>query len=180
MSHIPTDRYLLAKIQQQAERVVQSTAVPAVPAVLPVILRDLRTDYWPKPVPDRRYDWSARFDELAEDSPVGHGTTRLEAIEALLLTCAARGWRTEIEAKEFWTVGDRYGHAPREGLLRQFQREQQVQNSILSAQLNLIRSGMDLDRRRAWAKLPWWRRILAHCRRGVLQVRRWLVRWGLL
>jgi hypothetical protein len=45
------------------------------------------TDFWVKPIPDRRFDWSAVLDNYdgAEDSycPVGYGRTEAEAIEDL-------------------------------------------------------------------------------------------------
>jgi hypothetical protein len=46
------------------------------------------TDYWPKPVPTSRWDWTAvREDyDAADDSipPVGLGSTEKEAIEDLM------------------------------------------------------------------------------------------------
>lgn len=45
------------------------------------------TDFWAKPIPDRRFDWSAWYDD---DEPndvggmaVGHGATEAEAIADL-------------------------------------------------------------------------------------------------
>jgi hypothetical protein len=51
----------------------------------------ITTEYWPPPIPDRRFDWSAidadSYDG-AEDSSirsqVGHGRTKAEAIADLL------------------------------------------------------------------------------------------------
>jgi hypothetical protein len=45
------------------------------------------TDYWPKPIPMRQFDWSAVTDHYdgAEDShcPIGYGATEAEAIADL-------------------------------------------------------------------------------------------------
>ena len=50
------------------------------------------TYYWAKPIPDRRFDWEAVFDNYdgAEDShcPIGFGLTEQAAI-ADLLDCVA-------------------------------------------------------------------------------------------
>lgn len=43
----------------------------------------IKTEYYPKPIPDRRYDWDAWIDEMNEDSPIGHGLTEQEAIKDL-------------------------------------------------------------------------------------------------
>ena len=46
------------------------------------------TSHWSKPIPDRRFDWEAVFDNYdgAEDSrhPIGFGLTEEEAIDDLL------------------------------------------------------------------------------------------------
>lgn len=46
---------------------------------------DIRTNYWAKPIPDRRFDWSAidyaTYDGL--DGPIGFGATEAEAIADL-------------------------------------------------------------------------------------------------
>lgn len=43
------------------------------------------TDYWPKPIPDRRFDWTAVDDETYDGppGPVGVGSTEAEAIADL-------------------------------------------------------------------------------------------------
>lgn len=45
------------------------------------------TEYWPKPIPDRRFDWVAVFDNYdgAPDAhcPIGLGRTEEEAIQDL-------------------------------------------------------------------------------------------------
>jgi hypothetical protein len=46
----------------------------------------IRTDYWPKPIPIRRFDWTAVNDAVYDGSPgqpVGCGTTEAEAIADL-------------------------------------------------------------------------------------------------
>ena len=53
----------------------------------------IRTDYWAKPIPDRRFDWSATYDDYEADcdqdgffstSPVGYGRTEAEAVIDLI------------------------------------------------------------------------------------------------
>lgn len=50
----------------------------------------IRTDYWPKPIPDRQFDWSAIRDSYdgAPDSSsrhmIGYGRTEQQAIDNLL------------------------------------------------------------------------------------------------
>jgi hypothetical protein len=41
------------------------------------------TDYWPKPIPDRRFDWSAVTDNYEPGCSIGYGRTEAEAIEDL-------------------------------------------------------------------------------------------------
>ncbi len=45
---------------------------------------NIKTEYWPKPIPIRNYDWEAWDADLNEDSPIGHGLTEDEAIINLL------------------------------------------------------------------------------------------------
>lgn len=42
------------------------------------------TDYWPKPVPSRSFDWSAVRHSYDGDSMIGYGSTEAEAIEDLI------------------------------------------------------------------------------------------------
>lgn len=53
--------------------------------------RDIRTDYWPKPVPSNQYDWSATDWDSYDGAPdsgnrnqIGYGATEAEAIADLL------------------------------------------------------------------------------------------------
>ena len=46
--------------------------------------RKIITDYWPKPIPVRSYDWSARDDNYEPGKPLGYGATEAEAIADLL------------------------------------------------------------------------------------------------
>jgi hypothetical protein len=54
-----------------------------------MIMRKIITNFDYPPIPDRRLDWSAVFDDYdgAPDSncPIGHGRTEAEAIADLLL-----------------------------------------------------------------------------------------------
>jgi len=43
------------------------------------------TRYNPKPIPDRRFDWSAVTDNYDLGSPIGYGRTEAEAIADLRL-----------------------------------------------------------------------------------------------
>jgi len=43
----------------------------------------LRTDYWPKPIPMRQFDWSATEDGYEPGRPIGYGRTEQEAIDDL-------------------------------------------------------------------------------------------------
>ena len=45
----------------------------------------IKTDYWPKPIPLRDFDWSAVDDDTYDGpgSPIGFGRTRDDAIEDL-------------------------------------------------------------------------------------------------
>jgi len=44
----------------------------------------IRTDYWPKPIPMRQYDWSAVRDDYEPPMPVGYGRTEADAIADLI------------------------------------------------------------------------------------------------
>jgi predicted RNase H-like HicB family nuclease len=44
---------------------------------------NIKTEYYPKPIPDRRFDWDAWVIDADEDSPIGHGETKEDAIEDL-------------------------------------------------------------------------------------------------
>jgi hypothetical protein len=51
----------------------------------------IRTDYWPKPIPTNRFDWSAVDDDTYDGTPdsgnrnqIGYGATEEEAIADLL------------------------------------------------------------------------------------------------
>lgn len=49
--------------------------------------RKIMTSYWAKPIPDRRFDWSAWYDGEEEFGPYGYGRTEDEAIRELKLEC---------------------------------------------------------------------------------------------
>ena len=42
------------------------------------------TSHWSKPIPDRRFDWEATFDNYDLGSPIGYGPTEQDAIADLL------------------------------------------------------------------------------------------------
>ncbi len=51
----------------------------------------IRTDFWRKPIPDRRFDWSAVDDDTYDGAPdtsppcpIGYGATEADAIADLL------------------------------------------------------------------------------------------------
>lgn len=51
----------------------------------------IRTEYWPKPIPDRRFDWSAIDDDSYDGAPdsstrneIGYGITQYDAIKELI------------------------------------------------------------------------------------------------
>lgn len=55
-------------------------------------MEQIVTHYWPTPIPDRRFDWSAvtvnyeggdGYDE--RPSPIGHGRTEADAIDDLII-----------------------------------------------------------------------------------------------
>lgn len=47
----------------------------------------VKTDYWQKPIPDRRFDWIATLDSYdGPGSPIGNGRTEAEALEDLAMT----------------------------------------------------------------------------------------------
>ena len=43
----------------------------------------MRTEYWPKPIPMRQFDWSAVTDDYEPGHPIGFGATETEAIRDL-------------------------------------------------------------------------------------------------
>ncbi len=45
--------------------------------------RRVITDFWAKPIPDRRFDWQAIEDGTEESGPVGNGRTEAEALADL-------------------------------------------------------------------------------------------------
>jgi hypothetical protein len=46
--------------------------------------RKINTEYWPKPIPPRQFDWAATFDEYEPGGPIGYGRTEQAAIDDLL------------------------------------------------------------------------------------------------
>lgn len=46
----------------------------------------IKTDFWMKPIPVRRFDWSAWDDGIGEEGPTGYGATEDEAINELMNT----------------------------------------------------------------------------------------------
>ena len=77
----------------------------------------IATDYWAKPIPDRSFDWEARFCAFNGDDnqPIGHGATEREAVIELVNEAmdfdeggraqdavrelALRGWRDHKKEK---------------------------------------------------------------------------------
>lgn len=51
----------------------------------PVITPKIRTEYWPKPIPTSKFDWSAVVDDWDIGHPVGYGATEAEAINDLVM-----------------------------------------------------------------------------------------------
>lgn len=47
-------------------------------------LSNIITEYWPKPIPIRNYDWQAWVDGREESGQVGQGATEDAAVEDLL------------------------------------------------------------------------------------------------
>lgn len=43
------------------------------------------TNYWPKPIPTRQFDWSATDDNYEPGCPIGFGSTEEEAIADLMV-----------------------------------------------------------------------------------------------
>lgn len=41
------------------------------------------TDYWPKPIPVRRFDWSATVEGYEGGDPIGYGISEIEAVDDL-------------------------------------------------------------------------------------------------
>ena len=44
----------------------------------------IETSYWAKPIPDRRFDWSAIQSGYESGAPIGYGKTEAEAVNDLL------------------------------------------------------------------------------------------------
>lgn len=43
----------------------------------------IRTNYWQKPIPDRRFDWTATEEDYEPPMPIGYGRTEDEAVADL-------------------------------------------------------------------------------------------------
>lgn len=43
----------------------------------------IKTEYWPKPIPYRQFDWSATEDSYEPGRPIGYGKTEAAAIADL-------------------------------------------------------------------------------------------------
>lgn len=41
------------------------------------------TSYWAKPIPERKFDWSAVTDDYEPGAPIGYGRTEADAIADL-------------------------------------------------------------------------------------------------
>lgn len=50
----------------------------------------IKTDYRPKPIPPRDFDWMAWLDDQEESGPYGYGPTEEAAIEDLLIELESR------------------------------------------------------------------------------------------
>jgi hypothetical protein len=50
----------------------------------PMTLSDIATTYWPKPIPDRNFDWAATRKWYDAGDPIGYGRTEEEAIADLI------------------------------------------------------------------------------------------------
>lgn len=50
----------------------------------------VKTKFWAKPIPDRRFDWEAIEEDYDLGSPMGFGATEQEAIADLLVEIEAR------------------------------------------------------------------------------------------
>ena len=49
----------------------------------PIARPAIKTEYWPKPIPPRQFDWSAVTDDYEPGEPIGYGRTEQEAITDL-------------------------------------------------------------------------------------------------
>jgi hypothetical protein len=47
-------------------------------------MKDIKTEFFPKPMPIRSFDWEATRDGWDEGDLIGYGLTEAEAIENLL------------------------------------------------------------------------------------------------
>lgn len=47
-------------------------------------LKGIVTDYWAKPIPDRRFDWSAKDENYEPGDLIGYGASEQEAVADLL------------------------------------------------------------------------------------------------
>jgi hypothetical protein len=68
------------------------------------------TRYDPKPIPDRRFDWTAVTDNYDLGSPIGYGRTEAEAIADLrIIACEACGTegRVLVTVAGQWDPEDR-------------------------------------------------------------------------
>ena len=45
--------------------------------------REIETNFDPKPIPNRNYDWEAYRKDWDLDEPIGYGSTKEEAIQSL-------------------------------------------------------------------------------------------------
>jgi hypothetical protein len=52
------------------------------------------THYWAKPIPTRRFDWSATFESYEPGDAIGYGSAESAAIQDLLEQTAFRNART--------------------------------------------------------------------------------------
>lgn len=47
--------------------------------------REIKLTYWPKPIPQRQHDWEATFEDYEPGCPIGHGRTKEDAINDLMM-----------------------------------------------------------------------------------------------
>ena len=69
----------------------------------------IRTEHVFPPIPDRRFDWSAVFDNYEPDCPMGIGQTEADAIEDLL--ALVEDDLCELESSEADAQAARWDHA---------------------------------------------------------------------
>lgn len=58
-------------------------------------MKKIETEYSPPPIPNRKFDWMATFEDYDQGAPIGFGETEAEAIADLYIEAELKEMRAK-------------------------------------------------------------------------------------